>query len=231
MVAHLGEFAPKHCEIMGGEAVSALVHHGVSRAFEYGLTNRGPVRLYLDLMFLFGSAFDTDPQYPWASEALNSSAGQAERADRLHSETMTYIERVAGPDYQYAKESLRRSGGISLEVLRLPPGSDFDAATLRRFSQVYPEKVAYVGETPLRLLVQSAREISAAHSIQDTLGVSVLAGLMFALGHGLTADPQFPWVAATLKNQAIEEKGKRIERLFSKAHTYLERVLVYIGER
>ena len=68
---------------MGGEWLKTLVNTGVSRARGHGFTLRGPLRLYLDLMFLFGSDFDTDPQYPWAGEVLKEQGMEMERAAAL----------------------------------------------------------------------------------------------------------------------------------------------------
>jgi hypothetical protein len=47
------------------------VRRGVARAVELGFTKRGPIRLFLELEWLFGTGFDTDPQIPWAGEVLS----------------------------------------------------------------------------------------------------------------------------------------------------------------
>ncbi len=228
MATHIQDFAPKHAELMGARGVRAIVHQGTDRAFEHGFTMRGPARLYLDLMFLFGSSFDTDPQLPWASSILSSPIGQRARADALYSQTMKYFERVAGADYQHAKASLRQAKGVSLESLRPRQDSDFSDAMLQSFAQHYPEKAAYVGEEPLRKLLTKASEQCAAYSIRDALGPSVFAGMMFVLGHGFATDLQFPWIAATLRKSAAEDR--RLEQLFSKSQIYLDHVLRYIGD-
>src|SRR2546425_578127 len=50
--------------------------------------------LYLDLMCLLGSSFDTDPQIPWASEMLadRSFPTQDERIDRVHTHCWEYAQ-------------------------------------------------------------------------------------------------------------------------------------------
>ena len=229
MVEHVTAFAPRHCEMLGRDGTTCVVRYGVERAFNYGLTNRGPARLYLDLMFMFGSSFDTDPQLPWAAKALSSAGEQAARAGELHSQTLSYLEHVAGPDYLYGKEALQRARGISLESLRAAADVNLVSATLKVFRDVYPQKAAYVGDAALLRLIAKGTETAASHSMQGSVSVTVLAGLMFSMGHGITSDPQFPWVAATLNNEKIEGSSRRLERLFSKAQTYLAAVLEYLA--
>lgn len=60
------------------EQVISLVEVGVVRAFERGFRLEGPVRLYLELMFVFGELFDSDPSLPWAAEILHCRSGLSE---------------------------------------------------------------------------------------------------------------------------------------------------------
>ncbi len=70
MLSHLRRFSPKTFAMAGEPGVRTTIQTGIQRAHGYGLSFRGPVRLYLELMMMLGSAFDTDPQYPWASQVL-----------------------------------------------------------------------------------------------------------------------------------------------------------------
>ena len=98
MVAHLAEFSPPLFKAVGEEQMRKAIRFGIGRADSYGFTFRGPVRLYLELMLLFGSHFDTDPQYPWAAAILTDqdSDPQMQCAERLYEVTMDYREEVAG---------------------------------------------------------------------------------------------------------------------------------------
>src|SRR5262245_45441568 len=68
MVVHSKEFSPRLCEVIGEEQLRVALRAAMDQAGGYGFTNRGPVRLFIEMRFLFGSAFDTDPQYPWAAK-------------------------------------------------------------------------------------------------------------------------------------------------------------------
>lgn len=217
MVAHLRQLAPQHCNAVGEEGLYQVVRTGFKRATNYGLTNRGPVRFYLDLMMMLGSDFDTDPQYPWAAALLKDSAipDQMDRAERLYEKAMDYSAKVFGQGYEQEKAAVRRAGLVKYE--------DFAAGSVgelvKYFKKVFPEKVRYLGEPPMLALAARARTLSEQHQLTPERGPAVLAGLMFAFGHGVTTDPQFPWVAATLVRDR-QDAATRTERLFRRALTY-----------
>jgi hypothetical protein len=226
MVAHLKQFSPQHCEVIGELGVRFVIRLGMGRARTYGFTNQGPVRFYLELMFMFGSDFDTDPLLPWVAQILNDTtiADQMVRADRIYGQLLDYVEKVAGPENAYVEEALRRASGQRFENLPVPAG-DFDNEIIARLKTNYPEKCEYVGEPALRKLIPLGLALANKHSVSSNAGKVFLIGLMFAQGHGFASDPQLPWVQATLKNPAISDPNKRIERLHSKVMTYLRHVL------
>jgi hypothetical protein len=109
-------------------------------------------------------------------------------------------------------------------------GGDFASAMLRGFHTLYPQKYEYVGEPPLRTLIERGRELASRYAVSTETGVVLFVALMFALGHGFATDPLFPWVSGTLHNPAIVDPDKRVERLYSKMMTYLDHVLTYLGQ-
>jgi hypothetical protein len=115
---------------------------GMARARAYGLTNQGPVRFYIELMFMFGSDFDSDPLLPWVREILTDPAtpDQMVRADRLYGRFTDYVEKVAGPDNKYVKEALRRASMQRFEDFRIA-AEDFDTEMIARLKASYPEKM------------------------------------------------------------------------------------------
>jgi hypothetical protein len=224
MVRHLQQFSARNCAVIGEPAVREIVALGTRRAQGCGFTNRGPVRFYLESMFLFGSDFDTDPQYPWVREILTGEpiADQTGRAECLYQRTVDYIAAVAGPGCQFEKDAIERtSWWVRLED---PPSSaeNLDNRILWRLESIYPQKCAYVGRAALEGLIGRARQEAANHALGFARGIAVLAGLMFVFGHGCCTDPQFPWIAGTLRNTSIPDPVKTSERLFSKLKTYLE---------
>jgi hypothetical protein len=228
MVAHLREFAPMHFQVLGPDGVRPIVHFALARAAPYGFTYGGPVQLYFEMMFLLGADFDTDPQYPWAARILRDrGAGQSERADHLYDEVMAYVEAAGGPGREYARRALRKAREIPLAAAPHNRAT-FEDDLIRAMQVSHPEKFAYVGEQPLRALLPAAIAQARNYSIATPAGVSLLAGLMFALGHGVVTDPKYSFIEHTLVNPAITEADRRVERLYSKVMTYLDHVLKYL---
>ncbi len=226
MVQHVHEFTPRHCEVMDDTAIREVIESSIRAARNYGFTNRGPVRLYIDLTFMFGSGFDTDPLLKWAAQILTSGGAhdQMDRGERLHAKTLEFSDATAGPNFEYAKEAFQRARAVRYEDLTLPPG-DVEFACLSRLRTGYPQKFDYVGEPAVREMIREATAKVRDCSMPTQPGVSLFVTLMFAMGHGFAADPLFPWIPRTLGNDAISDPNKRLERLYSKTMTYLDRVI------
>src|SRR5919198_5265474 len=94
MVAHGAEFSPRLSEIIGDEQLRLAVRQAIERARGFGFTNRGPIRLYVELIFLRGSDFDTDPQYPELGRILREEGDQMLRAERLFDAVSDYMDKV-----------------------------------------------------------------------------------------------------------------------------------------
>lgn len=231
MVQHLKKFSPRHCDVIGEDNVREVIRLGIERGKKYNLTNRGPVRFYIELMFMFGSDFDTDPQLPWAGKILNDpmEVDQKERADQLYEKMTNYLDNVAGPVNAYTLDALRKIRRAASEDVKFS-GEAFESGMLSQMKRIYPQKCNYVGDAPLRMLIQRGVELAATYSVTITRGVALFVVLMFALGHGFSDDPLFPWASRTLKDEQITDPLIRAKRLEAKALTYLSHVLKYLEQ-
>jgi hypothetical protein len=231
MVQHLKQFTPRHSEIIAEQGVRRVVEIGIERAKGYGLTNRGPMRFYIELMFMLGNDFDTDPQYPWAGEILNhpENADQMERADSLYNKMMEYIQRVAGFENRYEKEALRRVIQMRFEDFAIS-AENFKPEILMHLNRICPQKCKYIGELAINALLKRGRELAEIHVISSAAVPALFVGLMFIFGHNCFTDPH-PWIAGTLSNASVADTNKRIERPFSKTMTYLSSALSLMEKR
>jgi hypothetical protein len=232
MVRHFRDFASKRSEVVGEAGMRRGIQLGIEQARGYGLTNRGPVRFYLECLLMFGAAFDIDPLLPWAHAILTDSAmpDQMERADRLFERAMAYLDRVFGPNDAYQIEALRRISGAQIEDYP-DRASDPEDFALRALKEVYPQKCEESGDEALRGLIRRGIELAWHHGGPTELGVALFIALPFALGHGFAADPFFPWIAETLEDPRITDPAKRIVRLHTRAKTYLTAALDYFDRR
>lgn len=224
MVEHLAEFSPPLFRVIKEDQMREAVHFGIKQAEKYGFDFRGPIRLYLEIMLLFGSHFDTDPQYPWAKAILEDDAPQMQRAEQLHQQTIDYQEKVSGENATNTRKALE---GLSV-MARNPTTSSsasFIADISREMRRVFPQKVGYIGEESLTALIREGRAEARKYSFPTVRGEGLVVALMFAFGHGCTDDLLYPWISQTLNDEKIIGPSEREARLEKKAVTWLDHVL------
>lgn len=231
MVVHCCHFAKRHCEAIGEENVRSVIRHGMERSRRYDLTNRGPVRFYIEMMFMFGSSFDTDPQLPWVEEILSDprTRDQMQRAQRLYAKTREYLARVVGRNNEYAIESLRTIRNLLSRPFSFPRNL-LASEVLSEMKRIYPQKCVYTGDPPLLALVQEGIALAEAYSMKPTRGIALFVLLMFALGHGFAEDPLFPLLSGTLEDPRAIDSDERARRFQAKAAACLNQVLAYHGQ-
>ena len=224
MVAHSQDFSPELSKVIGEEQLRLAVRGAMTRAEGYGFTNRGSIRLFIEMMFLFGSAFDTDPQYPWAASILHDSSDQMQRAERLYEKVLDYQEKVSGSNAVNTREAL-----CSLSFLPQQPltftANDFVSGMLREMTHIFPQKAAYLGDEALQSLIHESCAVAQRARFPTARSYTLIIALMYAFGHGCTDDPLYPWIANTLRDEKIADPAARADRLERKALTWLNHVL------
>ncbi|HVC63361.1 MAG TPA: hypothetical protein VND19_23730 [Acetobacteraceae bacterium] len=223
MLKHLARFAPRHCEVIGDRQLTSVIRRGLAGAARHGFTNRGPVQLYLEFMFLFGSGFDTDPLLPWVAAALRSGGlvdDQMARAEILYRGVLDYLAAVDGPDHAYTMTALRRLQ----DVLAMAPPQDASAMA-SKFWTIHPEKCAYIGSVGLQALIAEAVAMAPRLGLSGVRGTAVAVRLMFTLGHACFDDPLYPWVVRTLADPGLADPEARTMKLENRERAFLARVL------
>lgn len=231
MVTHCSEFSPRLYTVLGEAQVRSVVHQALERAALYGFTHKGPVRLFIDMTLLFGSDFDTDPQYPWAQMVLieTGSIPQMKRAEHLHKKAADYIEKVNGADDIYTFQALERIAAMTRNTAEF--SSDAFVPQMReQVAQLYPEKAAYLGDTALERLCHNGMERAKDYGMTTGHSFAVMSTLMLAFGHGCADDPLYPWIMRTLNDKRIADPMSRAKRLEKKATTWLMRVIAWYKE-
>jgi hypothetical protein len=224
LVEHSQRFAPTLCKIIGRDQVRVVVRSAMTKALGYRFSNKGPIRLFVEMTFLCGSAFDTDPQYPFVSVELRSNQEQMARAERIHLGYLDYLERVSGPAAANVNYALAQIP--SLARVPLPfTAHNFADGLLKEMNRIFPQKVGYLGETRLRALIDEGKFEADRYAFSEIRHTVLIVVLMFAFGHGCTDDPLYPWIAKTLHDEKIVSPSAKADRLERKAMTWLEQVL------
>lgn len=229
MSDHLRQFSPPLCKTLGEEQLLTAVKYGIARAKKYGFDMRGPVRLWLENALVFGSAFDTDPQYPWVAEIVtNSEMIQMHRAERLFEKTVEYRHSVGGERDAFTLKALEMIRPVTDGPL--PFTEENMTGNLRlTLATIYPEKAAYLGDEALSLLIDAGVKAAKQRGITVLRSQVLVVTLMYAFGHGCIGDPLYPWIERTLSDETIGDPNARAARLERKALIWLDHVLAYFS--
>jgi hypothetical protein len=228
---HLRAFARRHCEVIGEQAVRSVIVDGITRASKHGFTDRGPVRLYIELMFMFGSAFDTDPQWTWAANALADPdrIDAIARAERLHRAALDHLDAIAGPGHRDTLNALRRVRGAAGRPMGFGT-EDLRVGLAAKMAALYPEKCAAIGAAAIDRLIDSGLATARRVGMGCFRGEVLCCVLAFALGHGFADDSLYPWVGRTLRDERFAGDADQLaQRLERRALTYLDGVLAHFG--
>ncbi len=96
MRVHLRKFFPEQCDALGETRIGQLIEHGIRRARVYGFQSERDVCKYIDLMCVFGHAFDRNERLPWARQILESRfpPDPAERIELLHETALRALHEI-----------------------------------------------------------------------------------------------------------------------------------------
>ena len=212
MLQHCQAFSPRLAEELGEAQLLASLRAATVRAWNYGFTNRGPIRLFLELTLLCGSGFDTDPQYPFAENALRSAGDQMARAEALHCQHNAYLRGVKGPDGAFERVALQE---LAVFVQKpLPFGTmDLKDGVYSVLCRLFPQKTRYGGQAGITKVIEEGARVAAMHGLFEVRQITLIVALLLIFGHACTNDPLFPWIGSTLQDESIPSAGERADVL------------------
>ena len=229
MVEHLQQFSPLLCSVVGEQQLQHIVELGVQRSEAYGFTCRGPIRLFLELVFVCGSAFDTDPQFHPISTPLREPGDQMLRAERIHEEHNSYLQSAAGKNPVDLRKALEELHTFDQSNLTLQ-AREFE--TLREaFKRMFSDKTAYAGDEAMDVLFGEAHAVSVHYGFTTSRQFFLVALLMGVSGHGCTNDPLYQWISGTLQDASIQSGAERATLIQANAVTWLDLTLTQTDAR
>lgn len=227
MVGHLREHFPDPCQALGEAQVREVIRCGNERAEEYGLSTRHEVCLYIDLMFMLGSGFDTDFQLPWAGSILRDDAitDPNERIETLYDRAMEYLDVVAPEETTHSPAFYRAARKLTCKGMRLRLEGHLVGGLNRIISVLWPEKRGLMESADVHNLFSEARREAESYGITNGVDIGIFAVLMFSLGHRFDQDPIYPWASEALADEEAESSTEKMRNTFEAAKGYLEAVL------
>lgn len=233
MIAHLQKFTPRHFNILKEEDLRKVVRYGWEMARSRGFASERSVRLYIELMFMLGSGFDTDPQYPWEFQTVSGKMApdESERIDQFHEKAWDLVDH-ASLDYTDGKgrvDPARLTGKLRKLHSDLGTFSSREITPLALMNvdsllmEAFPNKYQYIGKNTVHFLITSAAETAKQYAVFSERGLATFVTMMFLLGCGFHNDPIFPWISEILNDPSFMDEAKKIDMLHAKALTFLER--------
>lgn len=97
----LREIFPQKYERVGELNLRRMIRRGVEAALTYSIADGRGQSVFAGMMFMLGSGFDRDPQFPWAAEALKDDplAEPTDRGARLYAAGVAHLRRWLDEDH------------------------------------------------------------------------------------------------------------------------------------
>lgn len=221
----LVERSPDLAQTLDEKRLHTAVSRAVDAAGIYGFTNRGPIRLYLDLCVSFGSGFVDDPVYSWATEAIGNAdpETQIERSEALFDKSLVAIDEISGPENAFGAQALR---AINTWARKSHSFTDLEADdAVLQMRTLHPEKAAHAGDEALQQLFHDAKAACFDLGVTSSRPIMLITALKFGFGAGCLKDPLYPWIGATLSQENVPQMSDRFKRLERKALTWVNAIL------
>jgi hypothetical protein len=227
MVEHVKEFFPNHYRIAGEPIVRNVIQYGIERSQMYDFTTERNMCLYITVMFMLGSNFDTDFFFPWAHEILKdkSEADPSVQADKLADAALDFMKRIAGEnntDINRAFLTLRKE---HTQIISQDPTGNFAIHTKNLLQRLFHRKYVVLGDRTIDRLVNEGRKTATDYGITSGNGQILLIVLMFFLGSACDREPFLPWIKDILTDPAMEDQDKKVKRLYEESVNYMEKWL------
>jgi hypothetical protein len=219
LVTYFTGLYPRETRQAGGvEQMRKLVERGIARAFQLGFESRKQVTLFVSLLLMLGTDFDSDPQTPWARKISDGTIRNPTlRIDAVFHEAVDHLKATAGQDCEFVVRALLRIRSYDFGTAPQSTGEQFVNDVLELLREFCPQKYAHQGEAVNRELIALGREAAARYGITAPRGVLLVVVLMFMMGSGFHHDPLYPWAGKTLNDRRIPDEDGRIDLLYRQA--------------
>jgi hypothetical protein len=227
MIAFCKEHFSLPYEMLGEDQIRNIIQYGMERAKRHGFEGPREMCIYISSMFLLGSDFDRDSQYPWVSKYLNQEEVPDPflRVERLYDAILNYFDRVAGPENEIMLHALKKMQTVNFKTLSLAANKTKEQGIFELLTHIYPQKVQQHGRGNIEKLIQNGIQYANEYKITEYKNLYVYIGMMFFLCSGFDGDLQFPWASKILRDHSIQSENVKTEKLYRMAMILTNRIL------
>jgi hypothetical protein len=211
MLSHLKKHFPVQSGLLQDEGLSNFINAGMEHARLWEFGTRYQCCLFIDVMVMLGSGFDSDIQIPWFREILNDGAkGPDEKIDLLYQKVMTYLDTVVGKGWVFPMKQLEKLANMPVNK---NPGEKAEAVLeqdlLPELLNFWPQKYHVSGKINLQQQVISGISKAAGYGFTAENSIAYFVLLQYLFGHHIDIDPLYPWVKEFLGGAAEYPEEKK----------------------
>ena len=187
IVEHCGIIFPKLIPLYMKEEFYSYVQQGIILAEQAGYTQRGPVRLYIDAMIIFGSGFEREPLFHSLKIKEKRQPSQIERSMNLYALLNDYIEKVYGENGCFFKKSFEMFENFSAKAF--PVNISYSNEGLHELLMgIYPQRYDFAGYNAVNDLIAVLDGVCEKYKIKRLNHRLYLALIMFLFGCSFEQD-------------------------------------------
>ena len=179
----------EHCRIIfpglmplfDRESLRKYFSHVINLAKQSDYTQRGPVRLYIDMTIMFGVRFEYDPLYRWLNNNIDHALPQLEKSMANYLLVDQYTSAICGMDCVFFDESHANFQSLSINSL---PSHVIDGGKKLHelLMRIYPQRYKIVGENAIDKLIALSDIHSKNYDMKNESDKTYLIVIMFLFG-------------------------------------------------
>lgn len=182
---------PSLVRLLAKDEFRLFIEQGIILANKSGYTQRGPVRLYLDMLIIFGVDFEQDSLFQWL-KIEREDVSQIEKSISLYTFLNKYFDDVYGENSVFFKDSLEKFLTLNVKDLYISIGGDNKA--LHEFLQnIYQQRYDFYGPDFINNLIASSEQYCKRYGLIEDSYKSYLILIMFLFGRSLDQDLLRRW--------------------------------------
>lgn len=182
LVEHCMSLFPLLVSLQGQDSFRAYIEQLIIIAKKDGYTQRGPVRLYIDMMIIFGVRFGNDPLYQsFTIKKQEMNLSQIEKSMILYSYLSEYMEFVYGKNNLLFKESIKKFQNLDIKNVLANVEANYGGVH-NLLKNIYPQKYFFVGSSSINNLIKSSDELAKCYGLGKFNQKIYLTLIMFLFG-------------------------------------------------
>ncbi|EDX9487209.1 hypothetical protein LAN87_004408 [Salmonella enterica] len=188
LVEHIKYVFPLLPFSCGADNLYSYIEMSIVRAKNAGYTQRGAVRLYIDMMIILGERFERDPLFKnIEARDINENLSQIEKTMNLYSFLNRYINEVYGEGGIFFMESLSKFKNFNIENIPVTyKNRPHNIHNLLKY--IYPQRYKFIGSNAIDHLNALSEEYAERNEIVQGNQRTYLIVVMFLFGCSLESN-------------------------------------------